>query len=220
MPHQPNHDDGFKWVNAAWKEGQNLEALRKVEPFATLDAKLMSALTNIITGHFARNVDTFKENEDYQDRIVRGRQILFMLHDNCSANIKNGATYALEDLFSVTLRNDNLRVFMCLGRMFSKHCSTSGRVKNSRSISHGLNEYHRAEEGSEKRCYEFLLGAVRRHLDRERLEPNRDRVARNLAGAQRASTPAVGGEKKPYIPKGYCIKWNRGGFRRSMQIQA
>lgn len=96
--------------------------------------------------------------------------------------------------------------------MFSKHRSTSyKRVQNSWSISHGLNEYHRAEEGSEKRCYEFLLGAVRRHLDRERLESNRDRVARNLAGAQRASTPAVGGEKKPYIPKGYRIKWNRGG---------
>lgn len=62
-----------------------------VEPFATLDAKLMSALTNIITGHFARNVDTSKENEASQDRIVRARQTLFMLHDHCSANIKNGA---------------------------------------------------------------------------------------------------------------------------------
>ena len=215
-------DEAFRWVNEAWKEGQSLEALRKVEPFATLDAKLMSALTNIITGHFARIVDTFKENEASQDRIVRGRQILFMLHDHFSTNIKHGATYALEDLFSITLRNDNLRVFMSswdqvlagitnvpdksvLETLFYK------QVKHSRSISHDLNEYHRAEEGNEKHSYEFLLSAVRRHLDRERLESNRDRVARNLAGTQRASTPAVGGEKKPYIPKGFCIKWNRGG---------
>ena len=73
-------DEAFRWVNEAWKEGQSLEALRKVEPFNTLDAKLMSALTNVITGHFARIVDTFKENEASADRIVRGRQILFMLH--------------------------------------------------------------------------------------------------------------------------------------------
>eukprot|EP00434_Breviolum_minutum_P040025 symbB.v1.2.035557.t1/scaffold4818.1/size34747/1 len=55
-------DEAFRWVNEAWKEGQSLEALRKVEPSNTLDAKLMSALTNVITGHFARIVDTFKEN--------------------------------------------------------------------------------------------------------------------------------------------------------------
>ena len=54
-------DEAFRWVNEAWKEGQSLEALRKVEPFNTLDAKLMSALTNVITGHFARIVDTLKK---------------------------------------------------------------------------------------------------------------------------------------------------------------
>eukprot|EP00435_Cladocopium_sp_Y103_P003005 s701_g1.t1 len=46
-----------------------------------------------------------------------------------------------------------------------------------------MNEYHRAEEGTEKRKYDFLVSAVRRHLDRERLETNRERVARNLSGA-------------------------------------
>ena len=84
------------------------------------------------------------------------------------------------------------------------------QVKNSRSIAHDLNEYHRAEEGSEKHSYRFLLEAVRRHLDRERLGSNRDRVARNLAGSARASTPAVG-DKQQFIPKAFCIKWNRGG---------
>ena len=47
-------DSAFKWVSDSWKEDQTLEALRKVAPFATLDAKLLSALTNIITGDFAR----------------------------------------------------------------------------------------------------------------------------------------------------------------------
>ena len=45
-------DSAFKWISDSWKEEQTLEALRKVAPFATLDAKLLSALTNIITGDF------------------------------------------------------------------------------------------------------------------------------------------------------------------------
>ena len=58
----------------------------------TLDAKLMSALTNVITGHSARIVDTFQGTEAVKDRIVRGLQILVMLHDHFSTNIKHGAT--------------------------------------------------------------------------------------------------------------------------------
>ena len=34
-------DSAFKWVSDSWKEEQTLEALRKVAPFATLDAKLL-----------------------------------------------------------------------------------------------------------------------------------------------------------------------------------
>ena len=105
-------DSAFKWVSHSWKEEQTLEALRKVAPFATLDAKLLSALTNIITGDFARKVDTFKETEATAGRIVRGRQVLFMLHDYFSTNIKHGATYALQDLFSVQLRGENLKSFI------------------------------------------------------------------------------------------------------------
>ena len=99
-------------MNPGRKEEQTLEALHKVAPFATLSAKLLSALTNIITGDFARKVDTFKETEATSGRIVRGRQVLFMSHDHFSTKIKYGATYALQDLFSIQLRGENLRAFI------------------------------------------------------------------------------------------------------------
>ena len=214
-------DSAFKWISDSWKEEQTLEALRKVAPFATLDAKLLSALTNIITGDFARKVDTFKETEATAGRIVRGRQVLFMLHDHFSTNIKHGATYALQDLFSVQLRGENLKSFISnwdqvlagivqtpdesvLETLFYK------QVKNCKAIQHDMNEYHRADEGTEKRNYSFLVSAVRRHLDRERLEANRDRVAKGLSGSGRPSAPAVEG-KTGFIPKGYCVAWNKGG---------
>ena len=213
-------DSAFKWISESWKETQTLEALRKVAPFATLDAKLLSALTNIITGDFARKVDTFKETEATAGRIVRGRQVLFMLHDHFSTNIKHGATYALQDLFSVQLRGENLKSFISnwdqvlagivqtpeesvLETLFYK------QVKNCRAIQHDMTEYHRADEGTEKHTYNFLVSAVRRHLDRERLEANRDRVAKGLSGGGRPSAPAVEG-KTGFIPKGYCVAWNKG----------
>ena len=37
------------------------------------------------------------------------------------------------------------------------------QVKNSKAIAHDLQEYHRAEEGSEKKTYDFLVTAVRRY---------------------------------------------------------
>ena len=58
------------------------------------------------------------------------------------------------------------------------------QVKNCKAIVHDLNEYHRAEEGTEKRKYDFLLSAVRRHLDRERLETNREGCSESLRRSQ------------------------------------
>jgi hypothetical protein len=129
-----------------------------------------------------------------------------MLHDHFSTNIKHGATYALQDLFSVQLRGENLKSFISnwdqvlagivqtpdvsvLETLFYK------QVKNCTAIQHDMNEYHRADEGTEKRTYSFHVSAVRRHLDRERLEANRDRVAKGLSGAGRPSTPAVGQDR-------------------------
>ena len=83
------------------------------------------------------------------------------------------------------------------------------QVKNSKAIAHDLQEYHRAEERSDKKTYDFLVTAVRHYLDRERLESNRERVARTLGASSSSAAPAVG-EKTGYIPKGYCVKWNKG----------
>ena len=47
-----------------------------------------------------------------EGRIVRGRQVLFMLHDRFSTNMKHGSTYALQDLFGVHLKGENLKTFI------------------------------------------------------------------------------------------------------------
>ena len=143
-----------------------------------------------------------------------------MMHEHFSTNIKHGATYALQDRFSVKLKGDNLRGFISnwdqvmagipkVPEVSVLETLCFNQVKNSKAIAHDLQEYHRAEEGSDKKTYEFLVAAVRRYLDRERLEPNRERVARTLGASSSSAAPAVG-EKTGYIPKGYCAKWKKG----------
>ena len=84
------------------------------------------------------------------------------------------------------------------------------QIKNSKNINHDLQEYFRAEDGSSTKSYDYLITAVRRFLERERLEVNRERIARNLGASSSTTVPAVG-DKVGYIPKGYCVKWNKTG---------
>ena len=90
-------DKAFHWISETWKEDQSVEALREVAPFATVDAKLLSSLTNIRTADFARTIDTFKETEAAKGRCGRGSQVLLKMHQHVSTNVKRGATYALQD---------------------------------------------------------------------------------------------------------------------------
>lgn len=43
------------------------------------DKALLSSLTNILTGDFARTIDTFKEIEAAKNRYVRARQVLLKM---------------------------------------------------------------------------------------------------------------------------------------------
>ena len=215
-------DEAFKWISETWKDNQTLAALEKPSIFPTLDAKLLSALTNILTGDVARIIDTYKETEAAAGRMVRGRQVLFKLHEYFSTNIKHGATYALQDLFSVRLKGENLKSFIAnwdqvlaglekIPDVSVLETLLYNQVKNCRAINHDMNEYHRAADGSATKSYDFLVQAVRRHLDRTRLETNPERIARNLGShpSSLTATPAVD-TKTGYILKGYCIKWNKG----------
>ena len=147
--------------------------------------------------------------------------MLFMLHDHFSTNIKHGATYALQDLFSVQLRGENLKSFISnwdqvlagivqtpdesvLETLFYK------QVKNCKAIQHDMNEYHRADEGTEKRNYSFLVSAVRHHLDRERLEANRDRVAKGLSGSGRPLRSSSRGQDRIHSQGVLCGMEKRG----------
>ena len=183
--------EAFRWISEVWKEGSVVGSFSNSGVFGALDAKLMSGLTSILSGDFARKINTLKETEAAQKRQLRGRQVLFLRNEYFSTNAKHGSTYSLQDLFAVKLLSGNLRAFMTnwdtvlagvpqwpdqsvLEYLFYTH------VKFHKAISHDIAEYQRAEIGSDKHTYDFLVNAVRLQLELERLESNRERIARGL----------------------------------------
>ena len=109
-------------------------------------------------------MDTLKEKEANANRLVRGRQILFKLHEFFATSTLHGSVYDVEDLLSVSLINENLVTFLrnwdtvlsgiqkspdesFLEPLFHR------QVKNCRALQHGINIYERAAEGSAQRSY-------------------------------------------------------------------
>ena len=77
-----------------------------------LDAKILSAITGVIEGDFARQIDTLQGPEGHENRLVCGRQILFKRDSHVATNALHGSVYDMGDLVNVVLINDDQ--FICI----------------------------------------------------------------------------------------------------------
>ncbi len=212
-------DDAFTWLSKVWEKDVKEEDLRDPEGFVTLDAKVLSAVTNILEGAFARQIDTFKEREANGGRLVRGRQVLFKLDNFFSTNAQHGSVYELEDLLSVKMVNEKLETFMhnwetvlsgiqntpdeaFLEPLFHR------QIKRCKDLAHDINIYERAIQGQPEKTYKFLYEAATNHLSRKRLERNRERIAKQYGADGKPSAPAP---KKKFVPKGFCFDFVQNG---------
>ena len=151
-------DKAHAWIAKVWEKDADEKGLRDSEGFSTLDAKIMSALTNILEGDFGRQIDTFKETEAHSGRMVRGRQLLLRLHNYFATNALHGSVYDMEDPMNCKMVNDNLTVFLrnwdtilsgipvqpdnsVLEPLFHR------QVKKCKDIAHDISVYDRALEG-------------------------------------------------------------------------
>ena len=210
-------DEAFEWLSEVWKEGTTEEMLRDPSGFTTLDAKIHSAITNVLEGDFAHQMDTFKEREGHEGRYVRGRQILWKLDGYLATNALHGSVYDMEDLLNVVMVNDNLVQFIrnwdtvlsgikktpsddVLESLFHR------QVKKNKALAHDVAIYERAVDGTPEKTFEFLYKAANRHINAKRLEKNRDRMAKQAA----AGMPTAPAPLKR-VPRGFCIDFVRKG---------
>ena len=80
--------------------------------FEMLDAKIASALNKIIqNSHFKKKVSLEEQTAQKEDRFRRGRHIAFMIYDYFRVTGAHDTVLDYTDLFSITLRNDNVQEF-------------------------------------------------------------------------------------------------------------
>ena len=217
-------DLAFQWVEEVFRTDQSVEALKDSGKFVTLDAKLMSSLTNICEGDFARQLDIFKEEQAKSGTPARGRQALLMIHKHFSTSRKHGAVYDIEDLMAVTLVNDDLRGFITrwdavIAGMTSepdmmwKQAYFHNAIKTFKPLSHDLAVYDRTPEGEPNRSYEFLMKAARDYLERRRLEKMRQATKKSVSG-KRDATPAPTRPPSAGKPIGICYDFQAGKCTR------
>ena len=217
-------DLAFQWVEEVFKTDQSVEALKDSGKFVTLDAKLMSSLTNICEGDFARQLDIFKEEQAKSGTPARGRQALLMIHKHFSTSRKHGAVYDIEDLMAVTLVNDDLRGFITrwdavIAGMTSepdmmwKQAYFHNAIKNFKPLSHDLAVYDRTPEGEPNRSYDFLMKAARDYLERKRLEKMRQATKKSVSG-KRDATPAPTRPPSAGKTTGICYDFQAGKCTR------
>ena len=75
-----------------------------------LDAKIVSALKRIISDqHFRRRVGDEEQRAQKHDKVLRGRQITYMIYDNFRATGAHDAAQDLSDLFNVSFQGDEIQ---------------------------------------------------------------------------------------------------------------
>ena len=80
--------------------------------FEVLDARIASALNKIIhKSHFIRKVSLVEQKAQNEDRFLRGRQITYLIYDYFRVTGANDSVDNYADLFSISLRNDDIQEF-------------------------------------------------------------------------------------------------------------
>ena len=77
-----------------------------------LDARIASALNKIIqNSYFKKKVSLEEQRAQKEDRLLRGRQIAFMIYDYFRVTGAHDTVLDCADLFSVTFCDDNIQEF-------------------------------------------------------------------------------------------------------------
>ena len=82
------------------------------EFFEMLDARLASSLNKIIrNSYFKKTVILEEQKAQNEDRFLRGRHIAYMIYDYFRVTGAHDTVLDYADLFSITLRNDDVQEF-------------------------------------------------------------------------------------------------------------
>ena len=145
--------------------------------------------------------------------MIKGRQLLWMVHDYHKFDEEIGAIMDIKDLMSIKLRGDaGLETFMNSWDMVIAGLQEVPvesileplfleQVRAAPALREEVAHYDRSRKGTPDRTYAYLLESVRRYLERQRLQRNRAAVAKQLGNPPGS----------PAFPSTIDHKKNKGG---------
>ena len=84
----------------------------RMPDFEVLDARIASALNRIIhKSHFKRRISLEEQKAQKEDRFLCGMQIAYLIYDYFWVTGANDSVENYADLFTISLRNDDIHEF-------------------------------------------------------------------------------------------------------------
>jgi hypothetical protein len=217
-----NPEEAFQWILEVEDKDASYEKMHEChKKFETLDAKLAASLTNVCKGELSRKVILKTEEEAKAKRLIRGRQILWLMYEEYRINEEAGSLMDLSDLMKVILKKEHSKVEHLSRFMMNWDSVLAGmknppgsedlqvmlfeQIKHVPCLSTDIAIYERASPGSEDRSYEFLTKAIRRILEKNKQEKNRKDIVKSLESMNdnnKGSINAVKGGKSKGKGKG------------------
>ena len=95
-----------------FKSSRSIQGCTHFRIFEMLDASIASALNKIAQNfYFKKKVSLEEQNAQKEDRFFRGRQIAYTIYDYSRVTGADDTVLDYADLFSITLRNDDVQEF-------------------------------------------------------------------------------------------------------------
>jgi len=214
-------DDAFAWISAVKGTANHDDLQRANYPFSkpigfeTLDAKLASALSRIISGDFGRRAHVIKITAMETGKRLSGRQLLHAIDEHFRLTEADGAVFGMEHLLSVTMKHDSLERVIAdwdtvltgmrkrpeesvLEALFVRRLKLCSLMKDD------MRDYERLVMDDALRCYAELYRTANRAIERRRLQQHRDAMTRHIAGGNASAAAAVKGTRagREALPKG------------------
>ena len=203
-----NPDEAFLWINEI-EEADTMDELAESGLFPLLDSKIASGLSEILNGEFQRQVQVLDEKAAIKGRMLKGRQIAWLIYQHFRLSEAEGSILEFNDLLSVELRGDNLMAFKndwemvmsglkvipsaaILESLVLKQLQKSHQLKDMLALYH-QDVVHRGEA----RSYERIMKMVTSHLEFRRRQKTRDDMSQNPRSLAQPSSTKAGGDSKP-----------------------
>ena len=208
-------DKAFAWimkVDSTITDGDEerkiqMNELEDSEEFATLDAKLASALYAIVSGDMAYKITLAQEELARNRKFLKGRQMLWMIFRHFEITEEDGAVLEFQDLMRVEMVGNDIRTFMNrwdtvivqLKKPPSAdilRCTFLQKIEKCPQLRELIAHFNRLERSDPDYSYEYLHRCLRKHLERTQRESNRAALQQNLGKQPALPAPKAGDKAK------------------------